>query len=198
MSVIRIKVPNWCDNYFIWPILLYRRLRYGYSFRRIPLTQGYFAIVDPADYKRLAKYKWRLCKTKGKNVLYAERGICLFPGCYSRLLMHRQLIPDVPDGFVIDHADGSGLDDRRANLRLATPSQNAANSRPRKSRTGLKGVTFAKDKNRWRASIMVNRKRFHLGYFDNPKDAALAYDNAARKYFKEYARLNFPEDASQS
>jgi hypothetical protein len=106
--------------------------------------------------------------------------------------MHRQIIKDVPFGYCIDHINGSGLDNRRANLRLATASQNAANSRHRKSRSGFKGVAFAKDKRRWRASIVANGCRKHLGYFTNPRDAALAYDHAAQKYHKQFAALNFP------
>jgi hypothetical protein len=108
--------------------------------------------------------------------------------------MHRQLIPDVPAGLVIDHINADGLDNRHANLRLATVAQNAANSRPRKSRAGLKGVTFAKGKNRWRASIVANGSRIHLGYFRDPRDAAKAYDAAAKKYFGEFAYLNLSQD----
>ena len=172
------------------PVLLYRRLRYGYAFRRIPLTQGKYSIVDQQDYKILSAYNWRVCKTKGKNTLYAERGLLLSSGRWTRLLMHRQLIPDVPADYCIDHINGSGLDNRRANLRLATVAQNAANSRPRKSLSGFKGVSFAKDKKLWRSSIVVDGKRKHLGYFRNPLDAAKSYDAAAKKYFGEFAYLN--------
>ena len=172
-------------------MLLCRRLRYGYSFRRIPLTQGRFAIVDPQDYVCLRQYKWRLCRTKGKNVFYAERSIRLPGGKYSRLLMHRQLIK-APAGYVIDHINGCGLDNRRANLRLATAAQNAWNSRKRNSRSGYKGVFFAKDKGLWRTVIVFHGERKHLGYFADKIDAAKAYDAAARKYYKEFARPNFP------
>ena len=169
---------------------MYRRLRFGCAFRKIPLTQGKFAIVDPDDYPRLSKYKWRICKTKGKNVLYAERSIRRPNGKYSRLLMHRQII-HVPEGYVIDHINGSGLDNRKANLRPATVAQNAWNSKKRNPRSGYKGVCFAKDKGLWRAAIVCNRKRIHLGYFKNKTDAAKAYDKAARKFHGEFASVNF-------
>ena len=188
---VTFELPSW----LIWPILMlvltWRRLRYGYAFRRIPLTQGRFAIVDPQDYQRLSRYKWRLCRTKGKNVLYAERSLRLPNGKYSRLLMHRQLI-DVPDGYVIDHINGCGLDNRRANLRLATVAQNAWNSKKRNPRSGYKGVWFASDKGMWRAAIVCHGRRMHLGYFNDKIDAAKAYDDAAMKYHKQFARLNFP------
>ena len=191
---VTFKLPLW----LIWPflvlVLTWRRLRYGYAFRRIPLTQGQFAIVDPQDYQRLSKYKWRLCRTKGKNVLYAERSIRLPGGKYSRILMHRQLIK-APEGYVIDHINGCGLDNRRANLRLATAAQNAWNSKKRNPRSGYKGVWFAGDKGLWRAAIVCYGRRMHLGYFTDKIDAARAYDQAAKKYHKEFARLNFPEES---
>jgi len=188
---ITFELPSWLVWPFLELVLTWRRVRYGYAFRRIPLTQGYFAIVDPQDYPRLSKYKWRLCRTKGKNVLYAERSIRLPGGKYSRILMHRQLI-DVPDGYVIDHINGCGLDNRRANLRLATAAQNAWNSKKRNSRSGYKGVWFAADKGLWRASIVCHGRRMHLGYFTDKIAAAKAYDAGAIKYHKEFARLNFP------
>jgi len=197
--VIRIKIPDWLERIGVCLVLGYRRLRFGYAFRKIPLTQGQYAIVDPDDYVRLAKYKWRICRTKGKNVTYAERSIRLPNGKYSRILMHRQVLSsskgqviDVPEGYVIDHINGSGLDNRRANLRLATVAQNAWNSKKRNPRSGYKGVCFTRDKGLWRAAIVCNRKRIHLGYFRDKRDAAKAYDKAARIHFGEYAVLNFP------
>jgi hypothetical protein len=187
-----IKIPPWLEKPAVWLVLIWRRLRFGYAFRKIPLTQGRFAIVDPADYARLSRYKWRLCRTKGKNVLYAERSVRLPNGKYSRILMHRQLIRP-PKGYVIDNVNGSGLDNRRANLRLATVAQNAWNANKRNPRSGYKGVWLAKDKALWRAAIVCNGKRKHLGYFHNKLTAAQAYDQAAKEYHAEFARLNFPD-----
>jgi hypothetical protein len=136
------------------------------------------------------KYKWRICRTKGKNVTYAERSVRLSNGKYSRILMHRQLI-DVPDGYVIDHINGCGLDNRRANLRLATVAQNAWNAKKRSPRSGYKGVWFARDKGLWRASIVCNRKRIYLGYFRDRHEAAKAYDKASLKYHGRFAKPNF-------
>ena len=186
----RINNPDWLDGPLIRLALLYRRLRFGHPFRRIALTQGQYAIVDPDDFPRLAKHKWRICKTKGKNVLYAERSIRLPNGKYSRILMHRCLI-NVTEGYVIDHINGDGLDNRKANLRLATVAQNAWNAKKRNPRSGYKGVWFAKEKRLWRAAIVCNRKRIHLGYFSDRTTAAKAYDTAAKKYHGEFAVLNF-------
>jgi len=205
----KIKVPIWLERWVVLPILWYRRLRFGCSFRKIPLTQGKFAIVDPADYLRFARYKWRLCRTKGKNVLYAERSIRLPNGRYSRILMHRQImglskscvLHDIrnttSDIRVIDHINGDGLDNRRANLRLATVAQNAWNSKKRNPISGYKGVYFDRQKRFWRAAIVCNRKRIHLGYFKNKITAAKAYDAAARKFHGQFAYCNFPHRHSE-
>jgi hypothetical protein len=187
---VTIELPSWLVRPGLALLLLWRRLRYGYAFRRIPLTQGRFAIVDPADYPRLSRCKWRLCRTRGKNVLYAERSIRLPGGRYSRMLMHRELL-DPPAGYVIDHINGDGLDNRRANLRLATVAQNAWNSRKRNSRSGYKGVCYDKIKGLWRAAIVCHGRRIHLGYFKDKIAAAKAYDAAAIKYYKQFARPNF-------
>jgi hypothetical protein len=202
---VTFELPSWLVRPILFLVLLCRRLRYGYAFRRIPLTQGRYAIVDPADYPSLSKYKWRLCRTKGKNTLYAERSIRLPSGKYSRILMHRQIIRTqnsklktqnyhryLSDGYIVDHINGNGLDNRRANLRLATIAQNAWNSKKRNPRSGYKGVWFAGDKGLWRAAIVYHGRRIHLGYFKDKIAAARAYDAAARKYYKQFARTNFP------
>ncbi len=190
---LTFELPFWLGRLLVWLVLAYRRARYGYAFRRIALTQGRFAIVDPADYDDLSLHKWRLCKTKGKHVLYAERTTRRSDGTYSRILMHRQLIAP-PSGYVIDHVNGCGLDNRRANLRLATVAQNAWNAGGRSGRSGYKGVWLAKDKGLWRASIVCCGCRKHLGYFRDKRDAAKAYDLAARQYHGEFAMLNFPKE----
>jgi len=199
------ELPSWLVRPILFLVLLCRRLRYGYAFRRIPLTQGRYAIVDPADFPRLSKYKWRLCRTRGKNTLYAERSIRKANGRYSRILMHRELMENINSNLqdtsdeirmtslVIDHINGNGLDNRRVNLRLATVAQNAWNSKKRNPRSGYKGVWFAADKGKWRAAIVYHGRRIHLGYFKDKIAAAKAYDAAAKKYYKEFAKPNFPK-----
>ncbi|OHB78622.1 MAG: hypothetical protein A2Z25_16745 [Planctomycetes bacterium RBG_16_55_9] len=113
------------------------------------------------------------------------------------MLMHRQLIQP-GKGYVIDHINGCGLDNRRANLRLATVAQNAWNARKRNPRSGYKGVWLAKDKGLWRAAIVHHGKREHLGYFNDKRDAARAYDQAAKKYHGRFAALNFPKGSNKT
>lgn len=91
----------------------------------------------------------------------------------------------------IDHNYGNGINNRWRNLRLATASENCANSHLRIDNTsGFKGVSFHKRKNRYRSSIRVHGKDKHLGYFDIPEIAHAAYVTAANKYFGEFSRLD--------
>lgn len=88
----------------------------------------------------------------------------------------------------IDHINGDGRDNRIANLRQATPSQNLANVGPQKrNRSGLKGV-HQHSNGQWRAQIQVRKQRIHIGLFNSPEDAADAYGVAAQRYFGEFAR----------
>ena len=91
----------------------------------------------------------------------------------------------------IDHIDTDKSNNLFGNLRLATPSQNQANTpRQRNNTSGYKGVHFSKRLNKYVASIKVNRKRTHLGCFCDPELASLAYDTAAEKFFGASARTN--------
>ncbi len=91
-----------------------------------------------------------------------------------------------PGNKDIDHADHNY--DNKGKLRASTRSQNIANSRPKKGT--YKGIWYAKNAKKYRASIMVNYKHIHLGYFNTKEEAAFAYNEAALKYFSEFAYLN--------
>jgi hypothetical protein len=174
----------------LFPLLIYRRIRYGYAFRKIPLTQGKFAIVDPEDFDCLARYKWYAAKYN--HTFYAVRSSWLkFEKKKIKIKMHR-VIMNAPADLIVDHINHNGLDNRKANLRLATPAQNARNSLRRRNRSGYKGVYYAKKRGKYRAVIWHNNKRIHLGYFNSKITAALEYDRAAKKYHKEFANFNFP------
>lgn len=91
----------------------------------------------------------------------------------------------------LDHKDRNGLNNSIENLREATASQNAANSIKRKNNTsGWKGVSWDKDRKKWRAIIGINGGQKHLGLFQDPKEAAKAYNQAALNHFGRFARTN--------
>jgi hypothetical protein len=191
--VISFTIPNWLEFLLAGPVLLYRRLRYGYTFRKIPLTRGQFAVVDPDDYYRLSEHKWRISKDYGK--FYAIRTGRSQDGKKRKAIrMHRE-VAKTPDGLECDHINSDSLDNRKANLRSATRMQNSWNrsksSKPSYSK--YKGVTFDKKMQKWLAQIRVRGKHISIGRFKDEIQAAKAYDKAAKKHFGEFAKLNFPE-----
>lgn len=109
----------------------------------------------------------------------------------SKVFAHRAAFAirhgEWPSGL-IDHRNRNKADNRWDNLRIATDSQNQANTGPQKnSLVGLKGVTFDKQTGRWRASIQIDGTRRCLGRHDTKELAKAAYDTAARNHFKEFA-----------
>ena len=185
-----ITIPDRLLRPFVALVLLYRRLHYGYAFRKIPLTQGKFAIVDPEDYKRLAIYKWHLANSPTGT--YAARWQRIRPGGYrKKIWMHREVI-GVPEHLLCDHINGNGLDNRSANLRPATVSQNLCNRPKRKSKTRskYKGLEYDKIQRKWKVRIQYNGRKINLGSFATEIDAARAYDDKATVLFGEFARLN--------
>jgi hypothetical protein len=90
---------------------------------------------------------------------------------------------------LLDHINGIRDDNRFANLREATQTQNQCNSRKRRNNTsGLKGVSFFARRNCWRAQIRVHGRSIGLGYFDTPEQAHAAYIAGSQKYHGEFAR----------
>jgi len=184
----------------VWIALRYRKQRYGYPFRKIPLTRGQYAIVDPERYEELAKHKWHVSWSRGGK--YAVRPVRSKKGGKYRqtiVRMHRVII-GAREGEIVDHINHNGLDDRIANLRIATPRQNNWNTRKRRGNCSskYKGVSRAKDEKKWRARITFNGRSILIGDFVDERAAAMAYDAKARELFGEYASLNLAAGPSVS
>jgi len=103
--------------------------------------------------------------------------------------MHR-VIAEAKAGQLVDHVNGDRLDNRRQNLRLATPTQNNANSRDRRRGGRYRGVYWHRQAGRWISQISLHGRVYHLGLFDAPEAAARAYDLAARAAHGAFARTN--------
>lgn len=157
--------------------------------KTIPLTQGKVALVDDADYEAVSQFKW--CALKIGRRFYAVRNVRRPDGKIANQYMHRFLMPGAPE---VDHRDGDGLNNQRNNLRPATSQQNhqGFKSKAAGKTSKFRGVSWRKERQKWRGHIQVDGKFVHLGSFKNEEDAARAYDAAARKYFGEFASPNFP------
>ena len=189
---LTIGIPVWLDKICTWPVTMYRLWKFGFPYRKIYLGESEWAILDQQDYYTFGNFKWSL-GGNGKK-FYAVRGVKDEIGEIKIVRLHRQII-EAPDGLLVDHRNGNGLDNRRTNLRIATQSQNMQNRQKRKNSTSrFIGVWFVKNKNRWESRITYQGKRIWLGRFDNEIEAAKTYDAAARKYHGEFARLNFMEE----
>ena len=158
----------------------------GDNMKRIPLTQGKFAIVDDNMFEYLNQWKWYY------SIGYAKRDCCCpLIKQRRRLYMHRQIM-SCPQGLDIDHKNHDTLNNQRLNLRVCTRNQNCQNRDKRENCASIyKGVSRNNRTEKWNARIILNGKKKHLGYFDNEIEAAKAYDEAAKELFGEYARLNF-------
>jgi hypothetical protein len=152
--------------------------------KKIGLTRGKYATVSDKDYRWLARFSWTAQPTKTS---WVARGVV--DGVL--VLMHR-IILGAPRGVDVDHKDFNGLHNQRSNIRLATPVQNEMNKRKRSGTSSkYKGVSWQKSNRNWRVIINVNGSKVYLGSFRSERQAALAYDKAAKRNFGRFARTNF-------
>ena len=155
--------------------------------KKIELTQGFNALVDREDYIKLSQYKWRLLRAASDR----KYAIASING--KQILMHRFIL-DSKKGEMIDHINGSGIDNRKDNLRMCTHSQNMSNRKLHKNNTtGYKGIHCIKSIRRtkpWRAEIYSCGKKYFIGCFATAVEAAQAYNEAAIKHHGEFAKLN--------
>lgn len=143
-------------------------------------------IVDLADADLIAGFEWRLAGAKERRYVLAQRGRML-------IYLHRLIVGAGPDELV-DHVNRDTLDNRSCNLRVATKSQNGANRVADRRRAGTtsrhKGVSWNRERRRWRAYIHMDGKTRALGAFRSEDDAARAYNAAALATWGRFARLN--------
>jgi len=149
---------------------------------------GHTVLFDDDDIMLLFNHKWRIRKWGASRTYYAESGSHISGGYRTNCMHH--LILGRKEGYVIDHINGNGLDNRRANLRHATIAQNNYNAQAHSGKR-FKGTYFyASEKKPWNAQIQVNKKIHRLGRYDTEIEAARAYNEAAKKFHGQFAKLN--------
>ena len=148
--------------------------------REIPLRAGLVTLVDDDVYEWASDLKWRVVSNRGN--LYAVRG-------HRSTYLAREIM-GAPRAN-IDHVNGNTLDNRRANLRACSSTENSYNQKKVLGTSSrFKGVTWDKDIKKWRAMIRFQKRLVHLGSFASEIEAALVYDRSALGYFRQFARTN--------
>jgi len=148
------------------------------------LAYDEFAVFDDADATLVLSHRWVLLNASGWK--YAITRID------GRMLSMHRLLMLPADRLVVDHMDGDGLNNQRANLRVCSMAENLRNRRKSSnSKWPYKGIEFHGGK--WRVRITHAGRRQTIGPFDTAEQAAAAYDAAAKKLHGVFAYLNFPE-----
>jgi hypothetical protein len=162
--------------------------------KKIELSQNQFALVSDEDYESLSKTKWsayRIAGTgrNGKVHLYGYKAGYKSKG--KKFWMHN-IIMNPTEGMEVDHIDGDPLNNQRDNLRIVTHRENCMNRGKRSNGTTSKyiGVSWNKEKERFRALITVDGKSHYVGSYHTPEEAALAYNAKAIELFGNFARIN--------
>jgi hypothetical protein len=129
-------------------------------------SQRFAALIDVADEATLAAHRWSMTSDG-----YAVREVWI-GGKRLAVRMHRQILDLAPsDPRDVDHINGDKLDNRRANLRVCTRSQNMQNRQHRPARP-YRGAAWDAQVNRWRAYAKLAKKQHHLGFYDTKEEAA--------------------------
>ena len=144
---------------------------------------GKRVIFDAVHYPKIRDvYGWSVRTNVGGYTFVAGT-----KGEYVNKIIARLLL-SCPAGMLVDHINGNALDNRVANLRLATAQQNAFNVR-----CPNKGVSFDRRKNLFYSRIRTSQGRVFLGYFTTSSAAAAAYLQASIKYHGEFSSFAIKE-----
>lgn len=150
-------------------------------------NSGIRVFIDDEDYEHLSQFTWHLSKNG-----YVSRSYWKSNQTNGTIYMHR-LIMDAPKGMDVDHKDMNRFNNQKSNLRIATRSQNMANSPARSGHSKYKGVSKLaniKLKKPWLSYIRVEGKMYYNGYYETENEAAHIYNQFAEQVFGNFAYLN--------
>lgn len=155
--------------------------------KHLTLKCGAVVLLDDEDFEVVSRFSWRLGKRRyvgrSKHIPNSRKS--------TTVSMHRLIMGlEHGDPRVVDHVDGNPLNNQKANLRIATVTENARNiNRKRSNTSGYKGVCWNKDVRKWQSNIRSDGRRIHLGLFSTPEEAYAAYCEAALKYHGKFANF---------
>lgn len=157
-------------------------------------VEGHEFLLCEEGFKLYLSRTWSVRNMRSKRCLKDRWTI--ITNNKAKLPLYR-ILTQCPKGKVVDHINRNNFDNRLSNLRICTNAENIQNQDYPKRATitsKYKNVSWMADRKRWRAQIQpTNQKKISLGNFTSDEEAAKVYDQAAVKYFGEFANLNFPE-----
>ena len=148
------------------------------------------ALLDDEDYFEIVKLGLTWCESTGS--VSAKKKIYVKGMFIKRVTVHLHRVIlglSANDKIEVDHIDMDWLNNRRSNLRLATHSQNGCNKNSN-NKHGYKGIYYCPKVGAWYAKIKLNGEQISLGRHATKEAAALAYNEGARKFHGEFAKLN--------
>lgn len=158
-----------------------------------PFKYGKVATVDESDFDAVSKFKWIVRKHGYTFYAFRRMPVGVNEKGWTKF-KYQSLHSFIMGGPFVDHKDGDGLNNQRNNLRFATQQQNMRNMHRRKNTTGLpKGVMFHPVRNSYSVRIRIDKnpdgseKRIRVRGFKSVRDATIAYDILAQRYFGEFA-----------
>lgn len=136
------------------------------------LSKNKKTTVDNENFELLNQWKWSYDGNYAVRKKWINKK-------QIRFLLHRQIM-GFPKGLEIDHINRDKLDNRKSNLRIVTREQNV-NNMPKYStnKSGYKGVSFDKNRKKWKSTISIKGKHYDLGRFESKEKAYLTYINKA-------------------
>lgn len=152
----------------------------------IRLSNGLVTLVDDEDYDLLVTLGSWNQHTRGYPMCYVRGSGRI---ARNRVYMHRFLMGlAVGDRRQVDHINVNPLDNRRANLRLCSWSENQHNKKlQRNNKSGVKGVYWYKAYSKWHCSITIDGKPVFLGYFSELDEASRAVSEARKRLHGSFA-----------
>ena len=149
---------------------------YGIGYFRSTKGEFYF---DKEDFNKIKEFCWR--RTGG----YVKTSVNI-NGSHKDIHMHRLILGINNPKIIIDHVNGCKNDNRKCNLRIATPSQNSINKGKNKNNTtGYKGVS--PNGKGYMARIKKDGRTYYLGTYSTAKEASEARNRVEHEMFLDFA-----------